>query len=55
MRRFSELTEELSKKIENHAKADAIRLHASDHGKLRLIGCAIGIVLLLAGWLASHP
>jgi hypothetical protein len=45
------------KKMENHATAEATRLGKSNHGKLRLIGAAIGIVvvILLALWMAYHP
>jgi len=45
------------KKMENHATAEATRLGKSNHGKLRLIGIAIGIVvvILLALWMAYHP
>jgi hypothetical protein len=48
---------EFLKKMENHATAEATRLGKSNHGKLRLIGTAIGIVvvILLALWMAYHP
>ena len=54
---FARLTNELSKKMENYAAAEAVRLRKSSHGKLRLIGTAIGIlvVILLALWMAYHP
>jgi len=57
MNRFAELRENLSRKMENYAKAEGVRLRASNHGKLRLIGISIGVVLvlLLAAWLAHHP
>ena len=51
------MTNEFLKKMENHATAEANRLGKSNHGKLRLIGTAIGIVvvILLALWMAYHP
>ena len=54
---FARLTDELSKKMENYAAAEAVRLHKSSRGKLRLIGVAIGIlvVILLALWMEYHP
>lgn len=56
MSRFTQLADELSKKAENYAAAEGVRLSKSSHGKLRLIGTAIGIVvvILIAGWMASH-
>jgi|GEM_PF-4388574 hypothetical protein len=56
MSRFSRLTNEFSKKMENYAAAEGTRLRKSSHGKLRLIGTAIGIliVILLAFWMANH-
>jgi hypothetical protein len=52
----SKMTDEFFKKMEHHAAAEAIRLRKPTHGKLRLIGIAIGIlvVILLAVWLAHH-
>jgi hypothetical protein len=57
MNRFAKLTNEFSKKMENHAAAEGTRLRKSNHGRLRLIGTAIGIlvVILLALWMAHHP
>jgi hypothetical protein len=57
MSRFTQLANELSKKAENYAAAEGVRLSKSNHGKLRLIGTAIGIVvvILIAAWMASHP
>ena len=57
MNRLSRLTNEFLKKVENHAATEATRLSKSNHGKLRLIGTAIGIVVvaLLAVWMAYHP
>ena len=53
----TDMTNEFLKKMENHATAEANRLGKSNHGKLRLIGTAIGIVVvvLLALWMAYHP
>jgi hypothetical protein len=47
---------EFLKKMENHATEEATRLGKSNHGKLRLIGTAIGIVvvILLALWMSYH-
>jgi hypothetical protein len=55
--RDTEMINKYLKKMENHATAEATRLGKSDHGKLRLIGTAIGIVvvILLALWMAYHP
>lgn len=52
----SKMTDEFLKKVERRAAADAIRLQKPTYGKLRLIGTAIGIlvVILLAVWLAHH-
>jgi hypothetical protein len=57
MNRLARLTNEFSKKMENYAAAEGTRLRKSSHGKLRLIGTAVGIlvVILLAFWLANHP
>ena len=51
------MTDEFFKKMENHAAGEAARLGKSNHGKLRLIGTAIGIVVvvLVALWMAYHP
>jgi hypothetical protein len=48
---------EFLKKMENHATREATRLGKSSHGKLRLIGTVIGIVVvvLVALWMAYHP
>jgi hypothetical protein len=53
----TDMINEFLKKMENHATAEATRLGKSNHGKLRLIGTAIGIVvvILLALWMAYHP
>jgi hypothetical protein len=52
----SKRTDEFFKKMEHHAAAEAIRMRKPTNGKLRLIGTAIGIlvVILLAVWLAHH-
>jgi hypothetical protein len=51
------MTNEFLKKMENQAAREATRLGKSSHGKLRLIGTAIGIVVvvLVALWMAYHP
>jgi hypothetical protein len=51
------MIDEFLKKMENHATAEATRSGKSNRGKLRLIGTAIGIVvvILLALWMAYHP
>ena len=53
---FSKITDAFSKKMEDHATAEGIRLREPTHGKLRLIGTAIGVVvvILLAVWMAYH-
>ena len=50
------VTDGFSKKMEDHAKADGVRLSEPTLGKLRLIGTAIGVVvvILLAVWMAYH-
>lgn len=55
-RPFSEMADEFFKKMENHAEAEAIKLHKPNCGKLRLIGTTIGVivVILLAVWMAHH-
>lgn len=52
----SKMNGEFVKKMEHHAAAEAVRLQKPNHGKLRLIGSAIGIlvVILLAVWMAHH-
>jgi len=57
MGRFAKLTKEFSKNMEDYAAAEATRLRKSNGGKLRLIGTAIGIlvVILVALWMAYHP
>jgi len=53
---FSKMTDGFFKKMEDRATADAVRLRRPTHGKLRLIGTAIGVlvVILLAAWMAHH-
>jgi hypothetical protein len=46
LRRLARLTTEFSGKIESHAETEAIRLRKSNHGRLRLRGAAIGIVVV---------
>lgn len=55
-RKLSRMTDEFFKKMEDHAKAEGIRLRKPNYGKLRLIGTAIGVVVvvLLAVWMAHH-
>jgi hypothetical protein len=50
------MTDEFFKKMGEHVTAEAIRLRKPNHGKLRVIGTAIGllVVLLLALWMARH-
>jgi hypothetical protein len=57
MNRLARLTNKFLTRMETHTATEAIRLRKSNHGKLRLIGTAIGIVvvILLALWLAYHP
>jgi hypothetical protein len=52
----TDMTNQFLKKMENHATREATRLGESNHGKLRLIGTAIGIVVvvLVALWMAYH-
>jgi hypothetical protein len=48
---------EFLKKMENRTTAEATHLGKDNHGKLRLIGTTIGIVVvnLPALWMAYHP
>jgi hypothetical protein len=57
MSRFAKFTNEFAKKMEDNAAAEGTRLHKNNGGKLRLVGTAIGIlvVILLAIWMAYHP
>lgn len=41
------MTDEFFKKMENHAEAEAIKLHKPNYGKLRLIGTAIGVIVVI--------
>jgi len=56
MNRFAKLTNEFSRKMENYAGTEATRLRKGNHGKLRLIGTTVGIlvIILLALWMAYH-
>ena len=49
-------TDDFFRKMEDHAAAEGLRLRKPTYGKLRLIGIAIGvvIVILLAAWMAYH-
>jgi hypothetical protein len=53
---LSKMADEFFKKMEDHATAEGIRLRKPTHGKLRLIGTAIGVVvvILLAIWMTYH-
>jgi hypothetical protein len=53
---LGQIKECVLKKGENYAAAEATRLRKSSHGKLRLKGTALGmlIVFLLALWMAYH-
>ncbi|MGA2902146.1 MAG: hypothetical protein ABSF40_18135 [Candidatus Acidiferrales bacterium] len=57
MNRFARLTNEFLRKMENHAATEAIGLRKRNSGRLRLIGIAIGVVVvtLVALWMAYHP
>jgi hypothetical protein len=56
MSRLARLTKEVLKKLENHAATEATGLRQSNHGRIRLISTAIGIivVILVALWLTYH-
>ena len=53
---FSKMSDEFFKKMEDHATAEGIRLRKPTYGKLRVIGTAIGVVvvILLAVWMTYH-
>ncbi len=53
---FAKMTDEFFKRMENHAAAGGIRLRKPTRGKLRLLGTAIGVVvvILFAVWMAYH-
>jgi hypothetical protein len=57
MNRFARLTDEFLRKMENHAATEAIGLRKRNSGRLRLLGIAIGIVVvtLVGLWMAYHP
>lgn len=57
MSRLARLTNGFLIKMENHAATEAVALRKRNVGKLRLIGVAIGIVvvILVAFWLTHHP
>ena len=50
------MKDEFFKKMEGRAAAEAIGLRKPNHGKLHLIGTAIGVVVvvLLAAWMACY-
>lgn len=54
--KLSKMSDQFFKKMENHARAEGVRLSKPNHGKLRLIGTAIGVVvvILLAIWMSHH-
>lgn len=53
---FSKIADEFFEKMEDHTTAEGVRLRKPNYGKLRLIGTAIGVVvvILLAIWLSCH-
>ena len=53
---LSKMTDEFFKKMEDHATAEGIRLRKPTYGKLRLMGTAIGVVvvIMLVVWMAHH-
>ena len=57
MNRFARLTNEFLRKMENHAATEGIGLRKRNSGRLRLLGIAIGIVVvtLVGLWMAYHP
>lgn len=50
------MTNDFFRKMEDHATAEGTRLRVPNYGKLRLIGTAIGlvVVILLALWISHH-
>lgn len=44
--RLAKFGNALSRKVENYAASEVTRLRKSGHGKLRLIGTAIGILVV---------
>jgi len=57
MNRFIQMANELLRKMEKNAAAEAARMREPSNGKLRIIGTAIGslVVLLVALWIEHHP
>ena len=57
MNDLARLTKEFLRRTGNQTATEAARLHKRNRGRLRLIGTAIGIVvvILVAYWLAHHP
>jgi len=56
MKPLARLPQKLLRKIEDNAAAEGIRLRESNNGRLRVIGTAIGIlvVILVALWMNHH-
>jgi len=50
------MTDDFFKNMEDKATAENIRFRKPTHGKLRIIGMAIGVVVvtLITAWMASH-
>jgi len=50
------MTDEFFEKMEDRAKGEGIFWRKATHGKLRLIGTATGVVvvILLTVWMAHH-
>jgi hypothetical protein len=57
MNRFARLTNKFLRRMETHAATEAIGLRKRNYGRLRIIGVAIGVVVLtlVALWIAYHP
>ncbi len=57
MNRLTQLANNLRRKMEKNAADEAVRMRESSNGKLRIIGTAIGIlvVILVALWMEYHP
>ena len=57
MNRLTQLANNLRRKMEKNAADEAVRMRESSNGKLRIIGTAIGIlvVIMVALWMEYHP
>lgn len=57
MSRLARLSNEFLRKMEDYVLTEAKRLSKTNRGKLRLIGTALGIVvvILVGLWIANHP